>query len=107
MRAQVTSVGLLLVASLAQAATLGIFAGQDSAGAPAAWTAQFGSPPARTEVLAVNTGREACVPTLGLALRAGTAEVVFEGREVGLRDGTWSDPFGPDERHVYRLLGPP
>jgi hypothetical protein len=58
-------------------------------------------------VLAVNTGREACVPTLGLALRAATAEVVFEGREVALTDGGWSDRFGPYERHVYRLLGPP
>jgi hypothetical protein len=58
-------------------------------------------------VLAVNTRGEQGDATFGLPVKVGTAEVVFEGREVTLREGAWTDTFGAYERHVYRLVSPP
>jgi len=53
-------------------------------------------------VLAVNTSdtrREARF-TLSRATR--NAEVVFEGRRIAAQGDSWSDNFGPYERHAYR-----
>ncbi|MEA3400132.1 MAG: hypothetical protein U9R79_02695 [Armatimonadota bacterium] len=54
-------------------------------------------------VLAVNTQRETREVRLSLADARGDIDVMFEGRSVVAEDGTWSDHFGPYERHVYRL----
>jgi hypothetical protein len=58
-----------------------------------------------TWVLAVNTRREPCRATLKVSDRAPGAEVVFEGRQVPLQRGAWTDDLGTYERHVYRLVG--
>ena len=58
-----------------------------------------------TWVLAVNTRREPCAAPFAMAGMKGNAEVVFEGRQMSVKDGKWSDNFGPYERHVYRFGG--
>ncbi len=60
----------------------------------------------RLWVLAINTQGTRVDARFALPGAAGEVEVVFEGRELGASDGSWSDGFGPYERHVYRLEAP-
>jgi len=54
-------------------------------------------------VVAVNGAREAIEEEFTLPGAAGKAEVLFENRQVPVKDGRLSDRFGPLERHVYRF----
>ena len=53
-------------------------------------------------VVTVNTRGAPCTARLRCAGVRGTVEVLFEGRQVEVGHGSWSDDFGPYERHVYR-----
>jgi hypothetical protein len=56
-------------------------------------------------VFAVNRNPQSCSAriTLPKALKAKTAEVLFEKRSVGVAGGSWKDDFKPLDVHVYRL----
>lgn len=60
----------------------------------------------RVWVLAVNTQSSPAEARFVLPQAAGEVEVVFEGRALRASGGSWSDGFGPYERHVYRLRPP-
>jgi len=53
-------------------------------------------------ILAVNT-QQSAVRAQFTAPRAGPLEVLFEGRQLRAAAGTWTDAFGPYERHVFRV----
>jgi hypothetical protein len=54
-------------------------------------------------VLAVNTCQTTCRARLSLSFPGQKTEVVFEDRQILLERDSWTDLFGPYERHVYRL----
>jgi hypothetical protein len=58
----------------------------------------------RLWVLAVSTQSSPVDARLALPEVTGKVEVLFEGRELTVSDGWWSDGFGAYERHVYRLV---
>ena len=57
-------------------------------------------------VLAVNTQNAPAEASFTLAGASGEVTVTFENRTLQARADSWSDSFGPYERHVYRLPAP-